>query len=1139
MKGTPRQIEAITTHDRSLIVTAGAGTGKTHVLVNKYLNLLETFGERREWYEDPISVRNILALTFTDKAAAEMKERIRKSIEAKQGDYWDHTREEFLIAPVQTFHSFCAQVLREFAFEAHVEPSFVVLDEQESSRILTSCFQNLIHTPSEGEDVVFALATVGPYNLEQMIRTLYSRRDEAEKFFSRLSGDLEAVISCWRHEILVFRKAKAEEIRGDPAFRGAVRSLLAFALMDIPADDKAMVYLQKVRPYLEVMDRDGSSDETTDEFFEAVTRYLKVKLGSGGSKKIWTEELLAELRDTYKKLNAILEDAKAGPVAAMRFDPCDRFSIRTIRFLMALGTSFSRFCELVEEEKAAAGGIDFSDLIRSCRELFRDHHDLVADHYKRQFRYILVDEFQDTDPAQFEIVTAIAGTPGPVMQSLFIVGDPKQSIYLFREADVTRFRDAASLITTDCSGREISLDVCFRSSPAVITFVNILFSGLFSIAEKPWEFPYEQAAVSDERAGHTGTVTLLLTHKDGEISEPEAVADEIAAMIQSETIVYEEGERDTDGRRTFITRPASWRDVAILLERRTNLGEYLHALRQRSIPYYVHKGTGFYQRQEIVDLISLLTFLQRPYDDIALAGLLRSPYIGLADTDLLHIRRSGGGTFLERLNRYGKRSNTAARACDLLTTWRGRAGRCRVSHLIRSVLDESGVLAVYGGLEQGQQILSNIRKLQEMVRDREEKGRYQLADLVIDLNEAVETGDQEGEAMIDDPGLDAVRIMTVHAAKGLEFPIVFVPGMGQRPNLIQPPVLMEGPGPLMGVRIPDPEDDFETAETPVYSLLRYYQEERLLAEKKRLLYVALTRAADHLIMSGETGDELPDGSKDTRLDWIIRELRITGNAITAGEMLLRSQDGTEITMRICEPGQAHIPADRATPPFVIPDDLRDKQGRFVRKHIAGDRSGSPLLVTEIAKSIDEPGDHAELQDGQHEGRGAAYGTAVHEVLRGRDPAAVIRELEIGRDLEHELKEVKERFESLPELTNAELVKRELAFTVTIDEIPVTGRIDCIVQREDGSWLVIDYKSDALSASDLITRIAYRVQTEIYREAAEILGMKPATAALYSVQEGRLLFMEPLEKEAVCGIIRTVWNQRQTVTETHNRSQTES
>ncbi|HWQ62781.1 MAG TPA: UvrD-helicase domain-containing protein [Methanospirillum sp.] len=1115
MNGTPRQIEAITTHDRSLVVTAGAGTGKTHVLITKYLNLLETFGEGKERYENPISVRNILALTFTDKAAAEMKERIRKSLDEKQGEFWEKTRAEFLITPVQTFHSFCAQVLREFAFEAQVEPSFVVLDEQEASRILTSCFQDLIHAPSEEGDVVYALATVGAYNLEQMIRTLYPRRDEAERFFESIRTDQDGTISFWQDEIRAYRESEAEKIRGNCRFRETVRSLIAFALMDTPSEDKAMIYLQKVRPFLEVMDSDG----TADEFLDAATRYLKVKLGTGGSKKLWTEELLSELRETYKELNEMLDRAPA--VAAMRFDPGDQFSIRTIRFLNALGTSFARFCELVEEEKAAAGGIDFADLIRSCRQLFRDHQGLVAEHYKRQFRYILVDEFQDTDPAQFEIVTAIAGTPGPDLQSLFIVGDPKQSIYLFREADVTRFRDASSLITNNCSGKEISLDVCFRSSPAVITFVNILFAGLFQSVEKPWEFPYEPALVSDERDGHAGTVSLLLTHKDGEVSEPEAVADEILAIVRDHLEVYEEGERDGEGLRTFTTRPAIWRDIAILLERRTNLGEFLHALGRRKIPYYVHKGSGFYQRQEILDLINLLTFLLKPYDDISLVGLLRSPYIGMKDTDIIDIRRSGRGTFFERLQKRGESCHAAARAYDLLDAWRGRAGRWRVTDLIQSVLDESGIFTVYGGLAEGQQILSNIRKLQEMVRAQEEKGRYQLADLVADLSEAVKTGDQEGEAMIDDPGLDAVRIMTIHAAKGLEFPVVFVPEMGQRSNQVQPPVLMEGPGPLMGVRIPDPEDDFETAETPVYSLLKNRQEEKLLAEKKRLLYVALTRAADHLIMSSEIGDELPDGSKDTRLDWIWRELGITGNVIEAGEIHIRSPDGRELSMRIVKPGQRLIQDEQKLPPFTIPDELRDEPGRFVLRQIPGKPSRSPLLVTEIAKAADEPSGQ------QHEGYGAGFGTAIHEVLRGNDPEMVIREWGItDPDLQQELKETLERFESLPELIQRVQIKRELAFTVTIGGAAVTGRIDCIIQNTDGSWLVIDYKSDTLSGSELCEKKVYRIQTEIYRQAAETLGMKPATAALYGIFEGKLIHMNPDEKDAAIEIIHQAWSDEQ-------------
>jgi ATP-dependent helicase/nuclease subunit A len=493
----------------------------------------------------------------------------------------------------------------------------------------------------------------------------------------------------------------------------------------------------------------------------------------------------------------------------------------------------------------------------------------------------------------------------------------------------------------------------------------------------------------------------------------------------------------------------------------------------------------------------------------------------MKDTDIVHIRRSGRGTFFERLQKWGESCQAAARAYDLLATWQGRAGRWRVTDLIQSVLDESGIFAVYGGLAEGQQILSNIRKLQEMVRAQEEKGRYQLADLVTDLSEAVKTGDQEGEAMIDDPGLDAVRIMTIHAAKGLEFPVVIVPEMGQRSNQVQPPVLMERPGPLMGVRIPDPEDDFETAETPVYSLLKSRQEEKLLAEKKRLMYVALTRAADHLIMSGEIGDELPDGSKDTRLDWIWRELGITGNAIETGEIHLVSPDGINLSMRIAKPGQRLIQEERSLPPFTIPDELRDEPGRFVLPQILGKQLKAPLLVTEIANAIDEPAGQ------QHEGHGAAFGTAIHEVLRGRDPEMVIREWGITDPaLQQELKEALERFESLPELKQRVQIKRELPFTVNIGKAAVTGRIDCIIQNIDGSWLVIDYKSDTLSKSELCEKRVYQIQTEIYRQAAEILGMKPATAALYGVFEGELIYMNPGEKDAAIKIIHQASSEEQ-------------
>jgi ATP-dependent helicase/nuclease subunit A len=1114
MTGTLRQQEAITNHKTSLVVSAGAGTGKTYVLVNKYLNLLETFGEGQTQGRDRVSVLNILALTFTEKAAAEMKERIRTELAKKEGDFWERSRLEFLIAPVQTFHSFCASVLREFAFEAGLEPSFKVLDNQEISRILALSFQELIQTPVDGEDkhaLVRVLSLIGSHNLEKMIRYLYFHSEEADQFFSRLNSDQDYIISRWQEEIMSFRNAEVRKIRNEK-FLSLITSMLAFADMDIPANDKAMIYFQNIKPHLEVM----LNTCIADEFFDASDSFLKIKRRGGGSAKFWTEEILEEITETSNILSETLK--VTNDIARMKFIPDDPFNGMTIRFLQNLMETFKRFCAIIEQKKSEAGGKDFTDLIRFTRHLFRTKRDLVASYYTNRYKYILIDEFQDTDPAQFEIVTTIIGEPSPDMQSLFIVGDPKQSIYLFRDADVTRFRDAQDLITGPCAGRNIPLDVCFRSSPAVVTFVNILFSRLFRTAENPWEFTYDAIKVSDEREDHTGSVSLMLIQKDTGITEHEAVADKIEELIRNRTEVYDEGPRDDRGNRTFNTRPATYKDIAILLERRTHLGLYIHSLAIRNIPYYVHKGSGFYKRQEILDLVSLLSVLSRPYDDVHLVGLLRSPYFGLSDLEILRISRIPGSSFIEKLKHSGLDYPESERVYTLLSRWHRRVGRIRLVPLIQSVLDESGVLAVYGGLIESDQILSNIDKLLTIVRNREDSGMYQLSDLVYDLHDALDREEEEGEAMIDDPDMNAVTLMTIHAAKGLEFPIVCVPEMAAKPNLTLDPILMDSNHDLMGVVLPDPEDNFESRKTPVYLLLKKGLDERLLAEKRRLLYVALTRSADHLIMSGEVGDTLPDGLHNTRLDWIISTVGITGNAIEEGMIHLQAEDGNEVLVQIYTPVPSDTDRESKDAPFSIPAELYDCSGRFTRRILNGSTpGGSPLMVTRVSEMLNLP---VSQKDHNQEGGGSVFGSAVHEVLRGRDPELVICEFGIEDEtLQSILYTVNEEFTSLPQLTNLLNIERERAFTVTIGGVALTGRIDLLARLSDGSWMVIDYKSEFVSAEELVMKKSYRFQVEIYRRAAEILSMKPVRGAIYSVYEKKLVEVDHLSDEEVFGILK--------------------
>lgn len=1092
-----------------MIVSAGAGTGKTYVLVNKYLDLLTQYGAGSPHPSGRISVLNILALTFTDKAASEMKERLRTGLGGREGAFWERARREFLVAPVQTFHSFCAGVLREFAFDAGLEPSFGVIDERESTRILTQALEDLIHTPRHDEKIrplVTVLSLTGSHTLEKMLRSLYAHRDEADQFFWRLENQEEELISRWQDEICRFREEQVSSFRTSPGFSRLIRSLTAFSQVKIAAGDKVMDSLLALLPHLEEMERAGSADQ----FFAAADRFLGIRF-PGGKNTNWPPEILEELRTDRRTLTDLIKK-EIHPFSKLAFSPEHPFGALELRFLHDLGEVFSRYCTRVDEEKTRSGGLDFTDLIRHTRRLFRTNPD-VARYYRDRFEYILIDEFQDTDPAQFEIITTIIGAPSPKTRGLFIVGDPKQSIYLFRDADVTRFREAWDLITGPCAGTAIPLDVCFRSSPDVVRFVNILFSRIFRDPHRAWEFAYDPLEVCEDRRDHEGTISLMLISADSGSSEFDAVAIRIGEMVNSGIPVSVQGPRDEVNNRTFQTRPVSFGDIAILLEGRTHLGLLIHALGSRGIPYYIHKGSGFYARQEILDLISLLSVLCRPHDDIHLAGLLRSPYFGISDADLLRISRRPGQTFLEKLAHGASEDHSLLMVYTQLSGWIRKAGRVRLVPLIRSVLDESGILAVYGGMQDCAQIIANIEKFLTLVQGREEKGRYLLADLVTDLQDALIRDEDEGEAMIDDPDRNAVTIMTIHGSKGLEFPVVFVPELSGSPQMTREPILLDSSRDLMGIVLVNPEHEYERTKTPVYTILKQNLDERLLAEKKRLLYVALTRSSDHLVMSGTYNKDLPDGSKNTRLDWILSSLGISAHSLQQGWIDLQDESGAVVRVQIICPSLSEAGEKPGPDPVRLPEGIRSSPGLFSTPS----RSATPpprlsWPVTRVSAMIpDLPGYRME----PGEKGGVVLGSAIHDVLRGRAAQTVIDEFGIS-DPEQQalLRSVHTNFWSLPGLAGVRKIFREQAVTMPVFGFSLTGRIDLLVRLADGTWLVIDHKSDRVHADTLAQRRQYQFQVEIYRRAAMALVNGQVTGALYAVHENRLISLAPWTDEEV-------------------------
>jgi len=1102
MPATQRQGEAITLHDRSMVVTAGAGTGKTYVLVQKYLDLLKNCG---------VGVPQILALTFTDKAAAEMKERIRSEILRQEGPQWERAAEDFMIAPVQTFHSFCAQVLREFPIEAGLEPGFAVLDEQQVSRIHSQAFEDLIHTRQEGpvnEALIRILSITDQYTLRIILSVIYGKRERYALFFAELEKDEQSVLDVWKREVDVFRDEEIASLRKDPSFSSYIRTLLGLAAAYEGADDKAVTFLQEIRPLLAVLEVSPNSNE----FCQSALDLAKKRPGNVGSKKVWKPEDLDVFKRSRKNLTEILE--RKHSLFRMTMDTSDPVITGSVQFLKALSLVFSRYVEVVGSEKAALGGLDFSDLILHARRLFLEQGGLVATHFMPRFRYILVDEFQDTDLTQFDIILAIIGTPSPTTDCLFIVGDPKQSIYLFRDADVTRFKEAQEIITSACRGRVVNLDTSFRSTKEVIGLSNLIFSLLLVSAEKPWEFGYEPVRISESRSDHAGSVELLLPPRGDDAActkrnEAGMVARRIHSIVNKNPLQVYEEQPD----HTFIRRPSRFGDIAILLEQRTNLSYYLSALGEYGIPFYVHGGTGFYRRQEVYDLYSILSSLEHRHDDVSLTGVLRSPYFGLTDTELFCIAQENGRTLWDKLGKYVERigPGSATNAHVLLTSWQKYAGRSGLVALIRRILADSGVYTVYAALPAGEQILANIEKLVGMARNREEAGPYALADFTLDLRMAMDEDEREGEAPLDALAENAVNIMTVHAAKGLEFPIVFVPDMGMPFPHRYPPIMI-GDNPLMvGVKVPDPNEDYEMTESAVLLTLREQQRQKERAEKKRLLYVALTRARDHLFMSGTAPDEagLSYDLARSRIEWIFTALGITGDAISSGVLPLELPDGTgSITLTIISDPEA-IPAEtgRIEPSLiVIPEECAEKTGSWTApKYSIGPERVKVVSVSELEKTEQEmpirtPGTSIYLPGVN----GTTKGTIIHEVLRGRDAATVLKEYgEYSEEHVRQCKEIVSRFHSSDLMKRVKREYCELPFIVTIDGKGVTGKIDRLCELEDGTWVVIDYKSEVVSPIDSTLKAGeYAASMGAYIEAAEhFFGGKKVEGWFYFTETG--------------------------------------
>ena len=787
----PEQQAAIEAKGR-VFVSAGAGTGKTAVLVERFV---------RAVCDDGVDVDSILVITYTKRAAGELRARIRAELRARGRS--DLAR-ELDGAWISTIHGFCNRLLKTYPFQARLDPRFRELDESQAAVLSGEAFDEALARFCADGDAshLQLLTTYGARGLRRMITGIY-----------------ETLRSAGRDLVLELGERPALEERLDE-LRDAARCLV---------DDGEATDLQRssAAALLDAVTGDPRPDDLLD---------------------------LSAHRARGERAATVEEARLAVEQAAL-----DELAVRDRDLVQELVDGFAAAYAGAKRRESA---LDFEDLQLVARDLLRDDPEL-RDREALRFRAIMVDEFQDTNRLQCDLIDLLAEGPGE--RDVFFVGDEFQSIYGFRHADVQVFRERREL---EGGGRALVRN--YRSRPEVLAAVNHLFGSDFGDDFQPLtasgEFP-------DPVFGQP--VELLVTDKssyaDTDTHWRRAEAKHIAHRV----------------RELIDTGAATAGDIVLLFAAGTDAEWYEQELRREGIPTYRATGRGYFGQQQVVDVLAYLRLLQNRYDDTALLSVLASPFVGVSNDALALLRRTAGRrplyTGLERSLPEG----LGERDERLLLAFKQRYGRLTAAserlsleRMCEQLLVEHDYdLAVLAQWD-GRRRYANIRKLARLARAFEELRGRDLEGFLRFMAEQEAVGAKQLEAVAEEEGADAVRLLTIHAAKGLEFKVVVVADAGRDRRAPAPDELLALSDGRFGFRVVDPLTS-ERRGAFGYDEVKQAREAEDRAERLRLYYVAMTRAIDRLIVSGAV-DPQSTADASTPLGWVLGRLEADEEIAAAG-----------------------------------------------------------------------------------------------------------------------------------------------------------------------------------------------------------------------------------------------------------------
>lgn len=821
---TPHQRKALN-YNEHISLTANAGSGKTFVLSKRFVEIA---------INENVSLRNIVAITFTEKAASELyrkvsdeiSQRLNKSKSINEKRKLERIRQQLVSANISTIHSFCISILKEYPIESNIDSNFTPIEQNAADELVQLCIEEVIKKNLEDEfkkdEIRYIIRTFSSKSILTTILSvminkrknilkcssmIYSKsiQEISEYFFSEFKVHLARILEKNKNIV-----SENISVINDAVLIKSPNNSIA---IEIKTLIKKFIFSTKIEDTLNIINI--IKDKLLTKSLEIRKQgYLKNDREIYSDSIKFVEKYFSEINDFVIEedhLEVEYELAKLGKVLVGLFD---------------------EVLKLYTEKKLKNGYLDFEDILLNTQKVLTNTK--VSKQLTEKYKYIMVDEYQDTNEIQYEIFMPILDNLKK--GNLFVVGDEKQSIYMFRDAELEVF-NKTKIDITQISGESnlLTLPDSFRMAPGVCLFVNYIFKKLFNDPDIIFNEVNYSDLVCGKDESVEGGIEIILANSDCEDNtEAELIAKRIIKL------------------RNDLSDNLEFGEIAVLCRKRKSFEELERIFDKYKIPYNILGGKGFYQRQIIFDVFNYLSFLFNPNNDTALISLLRSPFFSVSDAEIFGLSLEKKENYWGNLRLLASQNTKFDKIYNRLKENLSLSNQFDITSLLRKIIDESGFIAVLSSKPDCDQQIANLEKLINISLSFNTSGHKTLYDFITFLDNAINSSEDESQASVFNSE-NSVKIMTLHQAKGMEYKVVFLYSCHDytQRDIVKTKSLSINKELGILTTVPIKNNYFEDYKAaPIVALHNYIMRRKNIAEIKRLFYVGVTRAKNYLFISG-------------------------------------------------------------------------------------------------------------------------------------------------------------------------------------------------------------------------------------------------------------------------------------------------